>query len=268
MRRVWLMRQATEMDERLTGGNTHSSIIRVDDTVRRPTSPATPGVHALLRHLESVGFDGAPRVLGIDDAQREILTFIPGEVVWPDHFDFVMTDDALEMIARLIRAYHDAAATFDASGYVWSTRGQDVSGVAEVLCHNDFAPWNLIHHNCRWTFIDWDLAAPGRRSWDIAWALLSFAPLMPDRGVDVAVIENRLQIFARSYGRDYGGPDVIDVAVERCAREADLIWTLGTAGEQPYSRLLADGHHAIWKSAAEHVAACAVRWRDALSQAI
>jgi hypothetical protein len=39
---------------------TFSTLARVGDTVRRSTGPWTPAVHALLRHLEWAGFDGAP----------------------------------------------------------------------------------------------------------------------------------------------------------------------------------------------------------------
>jgi hypothetical protein len=60
----------------LTGGRITQGVVRVGNTVRRPTGPHTPFVHSLLRHLEEVGFDGAPRVLGIDEQGREILTFI------------------------------------------------------------------------------------------------------------------------------------------------------------------------------------------------
>jgi len=38
-------------------------------------------VHAVLRHLERAGFDGAPRVLGFDDRGREVLTFLDGNTV-------------------------------------------------------------------------------------------------------------------------------------------------------------------------------------------
>jgi hypothetical protein len=31
-------------------------------------------------HLESAGFEGAPRVLGIDGSGREVLSYIQGEV--------------------------------------------------------------------------------------------------------------------------------------------------------------------------------------------
>ena len=40
------------------------------NTVRRPVHGNSPLVHALLRHLEDVGFAGAPRFLGVDSAGR------------------------------------------------------------------------------------------------------------------------------------------------------------------------------------------------------
>jgi hypothetical protein len=55
------------------------SVERHGRTVRRQVRPWTPAVHALLRHLESVGFPGAPRVLGIDAvAGHEVLTYVEG----------------------------------------------------------------------------------------------------------------------------------------------------------------------------------------------
>ena len=161
------------MDEQLlTGGNTHAAVLRVGDTVRRPTGAWTTGVHALLRHLEDQGIEGSPRVLGIDDDGREILAFIPGEVVYPDHLHLVMTDEGLATVARLIRTFHNAVSDFyPADEYAWSDRGSDGHLVGELLCHNDLAPWNLVHTpEGKWVFIDWDLAAPGPRSWDLAWA--------------------------------------------------------------------------------------------------
>ncbi len=38
-------------------------------------------MHALLRHLEARGFAGAPRVLGLDEQGREVLSYLPGETV-------------------------------------------------------------------------------------------------------------------------------------------------------------------------------------------
>ena len=67
-----------ETEVPLLGGDMTEGVVRVGRTVRRPVRPHTPAVHALLRHLEAVGFDGAPRVLGIDGRNREVLTYLPG----------------------------------------------------------------------------------------------------------------------------------------------------------------------------------------------
>jgi hypothetical protein len=55
-----------------------TDVERVGETVHRSTSSWTQAVHALLAHLELVGFKGAPRVLGFDGEGREVLTFIAG----------------------------------------------------------------------------------------------------------------------------------------------------------------------------------------------
>src|SRR5262245_21022678 len=68
----------TQQEIPLRGGNV-STVHRVGDTVRRNTGPWTPAVHAMLRHLEYVGFTGSPRVLGVDERGREVLSYLEGE---------------------------------------------------------------------------------------------------------------------------------------------------------------------------------------------
>jgi hypothetical protein len=66
------------------GGGWEAGPVRIGDTVRRRSGRWTPAVHALLRHLESVGFDAAPRVLGVDGQGREVLSYIEGQAgVYP-----------------------------------------------------------------------------------------------------------------------------------------------------------------------------------------
>jgi len=97
----------------LQGGDVTDGVVRVGDTVRRPANTSTPAVHALLRHLEAAGFDGAPRVLGVDEFGREILTFVPGRDGVPAES---VTDEALVGLAGLLRRYHDATVGFPADG--------------------------------------------------------------------------------------------------------------------------------------------------------
>jgi len=68
-------------EERMPAGRSGTKVWRSNRGVHRPTGPWTSTVHAFLRHLETVGFAGAPRVLGTDEVGREVLSFIDGDVL-------------------------------------------------------------------------------------------------------------------------------------------------------------------------------------------
>lgn len=54
-------------EQRLVGSmHPEHAPVRVGDTVRRVAGSSRAAVRDLLLHLESVGFDGAPRHLGTD----------------------------------------------------------------------------------------------------------------------------------------------------------------------------------------------------------
>ena len=230
------------IEEPLAGGN-FGAVVRAGDTVRRPTGPWTPAVHALLSHLAAVGFDGAPRVLGIDEREREILTFVEGDVphAWPPA-PYVWEDETAFAIGALVRRYHDACAGFvPPPGARW--RQGDASG--EVICHHDVAPWNVVfREGAPVGLIDWDFAGPGPRLRDLGYAAWRFAPLYaPERlegvGANPTRIPARLRLLADGYGlRRRGG--LLDAAVERMQAMHDL---LVGASDRNTRRLLAEGHH-------------------------
>ena len=154
---------------------------KVGDTVRRSTGPWTPAVHALLRHLEAGGFDGAPRVLGIDERGREVLSYVKGNVplrATPE----VVTERALYEVGGLLRRYHEAVSGFELpSGIEWFH--EPVQGRGTVVCHNDLAPRNTAFREGRpVAFLDWDLASPAPPAWDVAHAAWQFVPLSDERG--------------------------------------------------------------------------------------
>jgi aminoglycoside phosphotransferase (APT) family kinase protein len=204
-------------------------------------------VHALLDHLEAAGFGASPLALGLDDEGREIVTYAAGAVVWPDHFELLEDDEALAEVARIIRRYHDVVAAFVPPPRAeWWDLAADPTGVHEVVCHNDFAPWNLVRGaGGGWTFIDWDLAAPGRRVWDLGWALLAFIPLTPDRPLGDADVVRRLRVFMAAYGAPQELEAALAAAAERARHEAA-------------SKVAKHGE--IWAAAAERVSANAERW--------
>src|SRR6478672_10680180 len=101
----------TIMNEELLINNEHRPIVRVGDTVHRPTNWWTPAVHELLNYLESAGFKYSPRVLGFDDKGREVLTYMKGESGKEGWFK-IHSDTGLSNYAKLLREYHDAVADY------------------------------------------------------------------------------------------------------------------------------------------------------------
>jgi hypothetical protein len=170
-------------EERLSGGNT-TEVVRLGDTVRRPVGRWTPAVHDLLGHLESVGFAGAPRVLGIDDQDREVLEFVPGEVGTLTPADplpeWFRSPDACWAIGRWIRDFQSAQAGFVADATKpWRRAPGSVLGPGRVVVHHDVSPYNTVRRpDGSLVVLDWDFARPGDPIEDLAWAAWRWTPLM------------------------------------------------------------------------------------------
>jgi hypothetical protein len=188
----------------LPGGTANRGlVVRVGDTVRRPCRPSSPATHALLRHLEAVGFDGAPRFLGLDVLGREVLSYVPGRAITPPYPDWALTDAALTGVATLLRRYHVAVAGFDPAPHRWPDRPPAPFGGA-VLLHNDPNLDNVVFLDREpVALIDFDLASPGARVWDVAAAARLWAPLRGDADVQDSRRGRtlpRFRLFADAYG--------------------------------------------------------------------
>ncbi|HEX3712500.1 MAG TPA: phosphotransferase [Trebonia sp.] len=248
----------------LSGGNMNSAVVRVGDTVRRPAGPWTPAVHALLTHLHEAGFDGAPRPLGLDERGREVLTFVPGTVPWPAHFQLLDAGSQLRRAARLIRDFHDAVAGFSPPpGARWQVL-MPADG-EEIIAHHDLAPWNLVVGDRQWAFIDWDTAAPGTRLWDLAYAMHGFVPLSADPALARGDAGRRLRLMADAY--DLAEADraaVIPLLARRTRAMHDFLAREAAAGSQPWARLWAQGHGDVWLADSRYIAEREGQWRQAL----
>jgi phosphotransferase family enzyme len=167
----------------LCGGTANRGrVVRVGDTVVRPTPPCWPATHALLGHLDVVGFDGAPRVLDVGPA-TETLTYIAGRAAVPPLTDDMLTDEALVSVADLLRRYQRAVASFDPAGYAWP-RPVPARYRTRLVSHNDVYPANVVFREGRAVaLIDFDLAGPGSAVWDFAAAARSFVPLLDEADV-------------------------------------------------------------------------------------
>ncbi|MET8582217.1 aminoglycoside phosphotransferase family protein [Streptomyces collinus] len=238
---------------------------RIGNTVHRPVGPWTPAVHGLLRHLEAVGYEQAPRVLGFDEQGREVLTWIDGES-GPDGWAKVVNDRGLIAFARLLREYHDAVASYRPPGTTcWSTKTAGPVG-DEVICHGDFGPWNVVWCGSQPIgILDWDHALPAQRLHDVGYALEYAAPFRDD-GECVRWLcypqppdrRRRLEVFAGAYGvTDTAG--LVDAVIGVQEEGIDTVRRLAEQGQEPQTTWVAEGHldelrdRVAWSRANRHL---------------
>jgi hypothetical protein len=247
--------EAGQAEIPLAGGDVTEGVVRVGDTVRRPVGPHSPLVHALLTHLESVGFAGAPRFLGVDRAGREVLSYVEGEVAGRPRPAWIADEGRLASVGRLVRAYDDAAAPFvPPPGALPGTEPAGPPGIPpapsyppELIGHVDITPENVVFRDGgAYALIDFDLAKPATRADEMFNAMMWWAPLADPRDVDPLLqgvdVPRRARILADAYG--LSGADrerVIEVAVVRSRRSWHLMKERAETLGGGWQRMWADG---------------------------
>jgi hypothetical protein len=208
-----------------------SQVVRHGDTILRPVQPWTPTIHALLRHLEAVGFAGAPRVVGdgYDGQGNEVLTCIEGQVQHPHAW----SDEAIWGVGRLLRHLHDATASFrPPPEAVWQPWSFHSDAPGSIIGHCDTGPWHIVARDgLPVAFIDWTLAGPTDRRDEIA-ATGWWNAQLHDEDIaeanhlaDAATRGAQLRHFLDGYGlpaADRAGlvTHMIELAIRDCAWEA------------------------------------------------
>jgi hypothetical protein len=230
----------------LRGGLTNEGqVSRIGATVRRPWRETSPSTHALFAHLERMGFEGAPRFLGMDEHGREVLTYIEGEVPIAPCPEWALTDDALVSVAELLRRYHDAVASFDHGVLAWPRPAPDAFRGA-IVSHNDPNLDNVVFADGRAVaLIDFDLASPGSAVWDVACAARLWAPLRDERDIPEPVrtrSAQRLRTFVDAYGLPARNrAQVVDALLPAHDQAYDVVREAVAGGHRAFGDLWTDG---------------------------
>jgi Ser/Thr protein kinase RdoA (MazF antagonist) len=235
------------MDERevLLGGV--NEVVREGGVVRRPAGAWSPTVQRLLAHLRDAGFTGSPRPHGLGaDGATELVEFLPGEVGHDFGAPQVRSEASLVAMGRLLRAFHDASATFPRrQDDVWHLPPREP---AEVICHGDAATYNTVFAGgLPVALIDFDTAHPAPRVWDAAYTAYRFVPLYaPDEAaltLPVPEALRRLRVFADAYGLPDGDRAALPaVAAERLRALVEYMRAHAAAGHPAFARHVAEGH--------------------------
>ena len=170
-------------------GGVASAASRSGEVVLRKSGPWTPAVVELLRHLEGVGFAGAPRVVGDGFAAdgRLAVRFVPGDSPHPGPWN----DDQLVGVGALLRNLHQATSSYTPTrDAVWQGTWLHQIGKDNdvVVGHGDAAPWNIVGRDGRpEALVDWEFAGPINRLTELAYAVWLNAQLHDD---DVAELHS------------------------------------------------------------------------------
>jgi len=222
-----------------------TTVRRIGETIRRPVGEWTPAVHALLTHLETVGFTRAPRVLGTDGTD-EVLSLLHGEPAFSPWPSALRSTAGIRELGHWLRDYHDAVRDFrPPTGARWQGQ-EDEWRPGMVIRHGDLGPWNSIWTGDRLAgFIDWDFAAPGHALDDLAqlaWYAVPLRPVEQQRRAPIAgehAVRSRLDALCAAYGARPAA--VLDALDSVQSREAERIDRLGRRGDEPWATFFARG---------------------------
>jgi hypothetical protein len=218
--------------EHLTGGMMNAPL-RIGHTVHRTRTKATETIQRLLRHVRATGIDWVSEPFGIVKG-HEVVSYLEGTVPH-DMPPWIWSESILRDVAKHQRSWHDATLGFDLTDAIWSL---DSRTPHEVVCHNDFAPYNCVFEAKRLVgLIDFDLCSPGSRLWDMAYTAYRFVPVMPASRhephddlspFDSAEVMRRVDLFLDAYAAEgaFHRPhrdDLLRTMVDRLASISE--WT-------------------------------------------
>lgn len=234
-------------EEVLQGGVANAgAVVRVGADVLRPSNAYSASILQFLSDLGAGGFRGAPVPVGLDSDGRERLRFIPGDVAIPPYPDWVQTDDSLKSIAELIRALHDASVGVATDHMRWSSEMADPEG-GSVICHNDVCLENVVFRDGHAVaLLDFDFAAPGRRTFDLAAVARMCVPVDDDvnstkLGWNPSDRPGRVRLVCDAYGLDAEGRlEVLQSLDTSIARGGEFVRRRVEAGEPGFVRMWAE----------------------------
>ncbi len=242
--------------EVLSGGR-DDAIFKQNDTVIRPLSAHSEAVHRLLTHLHQEGFTSCPQFIS-SDGKNEILSFVEGETYNYPLRGAIASDEALMSAALLLRQFHDASATFLQSDHAqqhWMLPSREP---AEVVCHGDFAPYNVaLKGQTVVGVFDFDTAHPAPRLWDIAYAVYCWAPFKTHHIDKLGSLDQqiaRAKMFLDAYGvSEQERVSLVSTMVQRLHALVTFMVREAEDGDPGFQMSLSEGHHVAYLNDIEYL---------------
>ncbi|MCL1806318.1 MAG: aminoglycoside phosphotransferase family protein [Oscillospiraceae bacterium] len=234
------------MIEALEGGRI-GQIKKSENNVFRPAHIWTSDVHCFLRTIIDLGADFVPEPRGIANGE-EIVSFMPGDVYNVPFPQNLLCDSMLISSANLLRKFH----TYSEQYIVRLTHREQwmlpVVEPVEVMCHGDFAPYNvtIVNDEAR-GIIDFDTLHPGSRMWDIVYAVYRWVPftISADSGFSGSTEEQirKTKLFLDTYGvTSADRSDFVKLIVKRLECLTDYMRAEAQKGNGVFQQHIDEGH--------------------------
>lgn len=256
----------------LVGGNM-SSVFTDGSVIYKERKPQSETIQRLLLHLQYKGVLFCPKALGFHETNREMLSYVKGNTIedYPQTHSIEIKLNAVKRAASMLREFHDATLDYTKQeDDIWFLN-YDGDLPKEVICHNDFAPYNVtFENNFPIGLIDFDTACPAPRVWDIAYAVYRFVPLGKsvfdfntgsyrdyDEAKDCEERKLLLNIFLSAYGYN---DNIGDYVVQRLLALVSLFDEECEKKNPVFIKMKQDGHQDFYINEIEFIRHNIYRW--------
>ena len=252
-------------ERELAGGNI-SSVSTNGSIVYKDRKPQSVTIQRLLQHLQRKGITFCPKALGFDDTGREMLSYVNGNTIedYPQVSLISQKIDIVKRAASMLRELHDATVDFTSQNDDFWFLKFDGNLPKEVICHNDFAPYNVtFENNLPVGLIDFDTACPAPREWDIAYAVYRFVPLSKSvydcalgsyRDYDEEKDAEERKILMNEFLLTYGfHGNIGEYVIQRLSALIDLFDEECSKGNQAFIKMKQEGHQDFYLSEIEFI---------------
>ncbi|MFD1902163.1 phosphotransferase [Enterococcus termitis] len=216
-----------------------STITKKGNTIYKSKPYNSQTMKRFLNYMERYNLN-MPRYLG-ETADKIHLSYVKGNSIHIN-IDSIPFEEKVVMInsaAQLLATFHKATENFlilEEDKYFLSYNG---SLEIDVICHNDFAPYNLTFENFEAIgIIDFDTICPAPREWDIAYALYRFILIDKNRESEY---QELIKLFLKAYNYTKD-TDFFPIVIERIQALISLFDDEISKNNHSFIAMERDGH--------------------------